>query len=478
MNARRTARRTFLYGAGGIAVGLPFLETFLPRNARAQSTNTRLVIVYSPNGSNNLAEFMPSGPGADYTFGAETAPLTPYKNKLLVISGLDLKVAGAGDQHTGAIASMLTGVTSTSDPQFEDVATSVGGGWASGISFDQELAKTIGQTTKYTSLQFGVETSVRYGNHPIGRLSYAGPAQPIAPEDSPQAAYTRLFSNTVTPPAPGMIDANLKRDKSVMDFVIGEFTAVSSAVSADDKQRLDQHVSMLREVERGLSVTPVSNLASCTQTMFTADGDPSAADNFPNVAKQQRDLMVLALSCNLTRIASLQYSYARSLQTFAWLNLVDDHHTLSHASGSGAGVLGGRVGIDDTAGISKMNLWYASELAELLKRLDAVNEGGSTLLDNCLGWWCSDVAGGKDHNWANLRAFLFGSAGGRVNTGQHIMFGSETGKPAGDSDASYGWNNSEPHNRLHVTLLNAFGVPATTFGAPNTGSGPLAGILK
>jgi len=471
MNTQRTARRTFLLGAGGVAVGLPFLESFLPKSARAQSAPTRLVIVYSPNGTNNLPEFMPAVTGPNFTLGTETAPLTPYQKKLLVISGLEIKCPTVpGDQHTSAIAAMLTGVGGMGSDQFSDVATSVGGGWAGGISVDQALAKTIGQTTKYASLQFGVGTSVRYGNHPIGRLSYAGPAQPVAPEDSPAAAYARLFSNTSAPPTPGMLDANLKRDKSVMDFVINEFGAVSSAVSTEDKQRLDQHVSMLREVERSLSVTPTSNLASCTQTMFSAMGDPSAADNFPNVARQQRDLMVLALSCNLTRIATLQYSYARSLQTFSWLNVASDHHTMSHEA-----VPGGDGAAE--AGMQKINNWYATELAELLKSLDAINEGGSTLLDNCLGWWCSDVADGKDHNWADLRAFLFGSCGGRVNTGQHVMYGARARAPGGDSDYAYGWNNGEPHNKLLVTLLNAFGVPATTFGTA-LGSGPLTGILK
>lgn len=466
MNAlRRTARRTFLRGAGGIAVGLPFLESFLPRSAHAQSAPTRLVIVYSPNGSNNLAEFMPTGSGANFTFGTETAVLAPYKNKMTVLAGLQIKhptATDGGDQHTVAMASMLTGIKPGYDPQFEDVATSVGGGWAGGISVDQELAKTIGQTTKYKSLQFGVGSSVRYGNHPIGRLSYAGAAQPIAPEDRPQAAYTRLFSDTSTLAAPAMIDANLKRDKSVMDFVISEFGAVSAAVSVADKQRLDQHVTMLREVERGLTVTPVSNLASCMQTTFSPMGDPAVADNFPNVAKQQRDLMVLALSCNLTRIASLQYSYARSLQTFSWLQAVEDHHTMTHGG--------------DEVYLPKVNAWYANELSELLKSLDAINEGGSTLLDNCLGWWCSDVSEGGNHSWDNLRAFLFGSAGGRVNTGQYIAYGMQVATPGGESATT--WQNGEAHNKLHVTLLNALGVPATTFGDPQVGSGPLAGVLK
>lgn len=464
---RKLARRRFLRGAGGIAVGLPFLESFLPRKASAQSAKPRLVIVYSPNGSNNVSEFMPTGGGANYTFGPETAPLTPYKNKLLVISGIEIKHPTAGgDQHTVAIASMLTGVKTGYDAKFDDVATSVAGGWAGGISVDQEVAKTIGATTKYQSLQFGVQTSYRYGNHPIGRLSYAAAGQPLPPEDDPAAAYARLFSNVGAPTAPGVLDANLKRDKSVMDFVIAEYGAVSGAVSAEDKLRLDQHVSMLREVERGLTVTPVSNLASCTQTSFASAGDPSAASNFPAIAKQQRDLMVLALSCGLTRIASLQYSYGRSLQPFPWLNLASDHHSMSH---------GDALGSDGT---KEINIWYAKELAELLKSLDAVNEGSATLLDNCIGWWCSDVADGGDHSWLNLRAILFGSAGGRVKTGQLVTYGQRSAPvPDPDSDLNYGWTNGQATNALHVTLLNAMGVPATTFGDPQVGSGPLPGIL-
>jgi hypothetical protein len=479
MNRRyHTARRAFLRGAGGILVGLPFLEAFAPKQARAQGGLTRMLVVYSPNGTNSLPEFMPDRTGTNYTFGAETEPLTPYKSKLLVISGLQIKHrTHGGDLHTVGIACMLTGIAGRSDDQFSDNATSVGGGWAGGISVDQEIAKHIGNASRYRSLQFGVASSIRYGNHPIGRISYTGAAQPVAPEESPAAAYARLFADTTTPTAPDMLDANLKRDKSVMDFVIKEFGEVSTIVSAADKHRLDQHVTMLRELERSLGVAPVSNLSSCTSTSFTPDGDPNVPADFPRIAKQQRELLVLALACNLTRVASLQYSYARSLQAFPWLTLSSDHHTMSHEIGGGAGVSAGRGDTEDDR-LIRINRWYATELAGLLQSLDSVDEGGATLLDNCVGWWCSDVADGKGHSWTNLRAFLFGSAGGRINTGQHVMYGSEGSNNDPESDAAYGWNNSEPHNKLHVTLLNAFGIPTNTFGDATVGSGPLAGLLK
>jgi len=125
-----------------------------------------------------------------------------------------------------------------------------------------------------------------------------------------------------------------------------------------------------------------------------------------------------------------------------------DHHTISHTEDSMS-----------NAQMAVMNRWYAEQVAYLVGRLDAVNEGSTTLLDNSLAFWCSEVSYAATHTFKNIRAFLFGTAGGKIKTGQHLDFARAA------------------HNKLHVTFLNAMGVPATSFGDSGFGDGPLPGIL-
>jgi len=240
--------------------------------------------------------------------------------------------------------------------------------------------------------------------------------------------------------------------------VLKEFETVNASVPAADKVRLDQHLSMIREVERGLQAGGAGGPVSCDQAAgITPIADHLLHTNFPAVGKQQADLLVLALACGLTRVASLQYSYARSIERLEWVSTQGcgpcgtielDHHTISHTEDSMS-----------NAQMAVMNRWYAEQVAYLVGRLDAVNEGSSTLLDNSLAFWCSEVSYAATHTFKNIRAFLFGTAGGKIKTGKHLDF-------AGAA-----------HNKLHVTFLNAMGVPATSFGDSGFGNGPLSGIL-
>ncbi len=157
------------------------------------------------------------------------------------------------------------------------------------------------------------------------------------------------------------------------------------------------------------------------------------------------DLLATALACDITRIASIQWSWARSTQVFSWVNQSDRHHDMTHRGWS--------------EGLGRINRWYAEQLAYLGGKLKALKEEPGSVLDNTVIYWCSDVAAGQDHNYANLRTFLLGSCGGFFKTGQHIKF------------------NNEPHNKLMVSLMRAMGISdATQFGDAKVGTGPLPGL--
>lgn len=463
--SRTATRRAFLRAAGGITVGLPFLESF-PKRAHAQAVLPRFVIAFTPNGSNSLNEFHPQGAGANFTLGIESAPVLPFKSKLLAITGVDMASASAGDvgdQHAVGMGHMLTGRTYSVDPTLmqADGNTDYPVGFANGISVDQAIANAIGGNSRYKSLEFGVQTSVRYGNHPFSRMIYTGPVQPVSPEDSPMAAYTRLFAGATPGPGggdPAMVAENLMKRRSVIDFVVKEYETMNATVAMADRERLDQHLTLLRQLEQGLATGSAGPVACDQAGSFMPVASHLMHENFPIVGRQQADLLVFALACGITRVASLQYSYARSAERLEWIDtsgcaacgaLTRTHHSISHEAGEAR----------SDAQMSTINRWYSEQTAYLLGRMDAVNEGGATLLDNSLVFWCSEVAFSSDHTYEDIRAFLFGSAGGKVRTGQHLAV------------------TNQSHTKLHVAMMNAVGVDTDTFGDPQFGTGPLAGVL-
>ena len=223
-----------------------------------------------------------------------------------------------------------------------------GGGAASstgGMSIDQFVATKIGQNSKFGSLEFGVQTSAWGGNRQT-RMSYSGPGVYVTPEDNPVAAWKRLFGGLAM--QGGGVDKVLARRKSILDLVRSEIGDLKGRIGAADRPKLEQHLDALRKTEQGLDGGGVG--MGCT-----TPGAPPATDvynyaNLPAVGKAQLDLMVTALSCGLTRVASIQFAHTVAPQVLAWdpVNAREGHHELSHKNDSDvAGVAAFVRGPDD-----------------------------------------------------------------------------------------------------------------------------------
>jgi len=226
-------RRRFLAGLGASLIAAPVLGT-LSRNTRAGTAARRLVVMFSPNGTIHK-QWRPSGSGTNFTFpaGSILEPLAPQKNRVIICDGLDF--VGA-ENHEAGMAAMLTG----------------GGGLGTatnGMSLDQYVAKQIGQSERFASLEFGVQTSA-WGGNTQTRMSYAGPGMFVPPDDSPKSVFTRMFGDAVG--GPGQLDAALARKKSILDLVSGELTTLRAQVGADERVKLDEHLEALKKVENGL----------------------------------------------------------------------------------------------------------------------------------------------------------------------------------------------------------------------------------
>lgn len=478
MKTSRLSRRTLLRGAGGILVALPALEAMRSASVRAQSVTApkRLVVFYTPNGTNawnqsdtalahnDQTDFWPAQTGANFVLGKEVAPLEPLRDHLLIVSGVNGEsmkkddsaenpaIANHGDLHSIGMSQMLTGVSYLFDQSTGVIPGALPGGYAGGISVDQYIAQKLGSRTAFPTLEFGVDNTTDHGVLPFSRMISAGANQPIPAEQDPAAMFKRMFSSS-TPVAMGTVDHSLAQRKSILDHVQSDFTRLESKVGAADKQKLDAHVTAIRDLETRLgkqqSAGPISPV-SCDSTQagqsVASEGDAANLANFPATGKLHMDLLTLALKCDLTRIASLQWSWARSTLVHTWAGSTQSHHDMTHAGQS--------------AELTRLNTWYAQQLAYLGTALKAATDvDGKTVLDNTLIYWCSDVAWAYVHSFDCMRAFFLGSCGGAVKTGQHIDAGGVA------------------HQKLLVTLMNAMGVMENQFGNPAFGSGALPGML-
>ena len=443
ISARRSRlrRRTVLAGALGAAVGLPWLEAFTGRSASGATSEPpqRFVVVYTPNGL--LPAWTPSGGETDFELSPILSPLAPHRDKLIVIRGLQ-QTGGGGDGHQSGMGGMLTGRTLNPGPFGGMQAPPVG--WASGPSVDQRIAEVIGGETKLRSLELGVQVGAADN---WGRMCYRAADQPLPPEDDPAAVYARVFAELHTDPA--ILAAERARSKSILDGVAAEYVRISAELGSHDRQRLDAHLTAVREVEERLTRVATVSGASCRDPVV-----PNVAKNdndaYPAVGAVQMDLLAMALACDVTRVASLQWSRAVSQTRFTWLGIAEGHHDLSH------------LGDDDAGAVDKLTRieeWYATELAGLLDRLAAIPEGDGNVLDNTIVLCCSELAKGNTHSRQDAGYLLAGSGGGALRTGRFLRY-----------------DSSVTHNGLLISLLNAMGVPDRTFGNAEWSNGPLAGL--
>jgi hypothetical protein len=435
----RFGRRGVLHGIVAGAVGLPWLETFAGKTAHAAPLPKRFVAMFSANGT-IFENWVPTGTESKFTLGPILRPLAPHQNELVVIAGVDQK-GGGGDGHQNGISGMLTG-SGLLPGRFAGVGAPPAG-WAEGQSVDQRLADEIGRGLPFRSIEFGVQTGPADN---WGRMVYRGRNRPLPPREDPGRTFDDVFGAAVLDPAERA--RRQERRQSILDRVSSDLTRLSGDVAAADRQRLEQHLTYLREVEMRLSAQS-QGIAACAVPARPAT--PTGPEAYGAIGDLQIDLMVLALACGQTRVATLQWSRAVSDVRFTWLGIHEGHHTLSHLPDSDA------MAKDK---LTRINTWYAEKFASLVTKLKAYPEGAGTLFDNCLLLWCNELAKGNLHSRIDAPYVLAGSAGGALRTGRFLEY-------AGDV----------PHNNLLVSILNTFGLSDTTFGRPEWCTGPLSGLL-
>lgn len=430
------SRRALLGGLG--ATGL---ATLLPRGyARAQAQPpTRLVIFHVPEGMWSGAP-RPTAGGTD--LGKIFEALQPYQSKILVLNNLSMKSRDhgpGGDGHHRGVPHMFT-CTEMADENN-----------AGGASVDQKIAGTIGGSSQFPSLQFAVR--IVYGDT-NGRPIWSGPSRVVSAMQDPWQAYDRIFSG-MTPSMPStpamMPKPKLDLRKSALDHALSEITSLRARLSASDRALVDSYQDSLRDIEKRLSMTtaPPAVAGGCTPPMLGGKVDVKAEANYPQIGQLQMDLMVAALQCGVTRVASFQWGNSNDQCTYSWLGVNNLGHDLAHNNNN-----------CDPSGSKKLQVyrWYSEQFAYLLGKLSSIPEGTGTMLDSTVVLWASEFGESNGHSGDNLLWLLMGNAAGFFRQGRILNLG---GKSVND---------------LHTSLCNAFGLADKTFGNPAYCAGPLTDL--
>jgi hypothetical protein len=398
----------------------------------------RFLVMWTPNGT-VPENWTPSGTESTFQLSPILQPLAPHQSDILVLDGLDALSAykGPGDAHQKATGQCLTG-TELQEGTFAG-ADGLSAGWANGISVDQAIANHVGKETRLRSLELGVYVSGAAVN---SRISYRGPAQPLPPENNPRAAFDRLFGDPTETPASRA--ERVARRKSVLDAVTDRYQRVLPALGSADRQKLEQHLTALRDIEQRLDSPAV---LGCQAPPRPPNIGPDRIEDIPQLGRLQIDMMVSALACDVTRVGTLMWGNSATDKTYPWLDVHEAHHELAHRGDSD---------VDAKDKLTRIYRWYAEQFAYLIARLKSVPEGNGTMLDNTLVLWISEHSKGNVHDRRGLPYVAAGRAGGAVRTGRWVRY-------AGDV----------PHNNLWVSCLNIFGVQATTFGNPAYCTGAL-----
>lgn len=426
----RFSRREFLRAS---LLAAPFVSLLSRARAAGPRVADRLVVFYTPNGTVHRF-WRPMGAGDTFQFppGSILSPLAPYARDLIVCDGIDF--AGVTDHEKGLMAMLTAGGT----------AKSVGGG----ASVDQFVASRIGAGSRFSSVELGIQTSVKGATNET-RMCYAAPGVHVEPEDDPASAWARLFGVAGGAGAAKL----LARRKSVIDLASGELRDLRDQVGTEERRKLDQHLDALRATEQAIDRAAKMNDPACAPTDRPAMRDPEANEGFRANGRAQMDILVAALACGLTRVASLQWSYATGQPVMRWApaNADEGHHSLSHKVDADP---------DGVAAFVRAERWYAEQFTYLLDRMKRTPDPvrGGSLLDSSAILWIKEIGDGRLHTCTSVPIILAGGANGFFRPGQYLQL------------------DHAPHQQLHVTLCRAMGIDVDRFGDETKGMGALPGL--
>jgi hypothetical protein len=425
MTSSKISRRTILRGLG-VSMALPWMES-LPawgdETAASKSAGqapTRMAILFAGCGFHRH-EWWAKGSGASMELGKVLQPLNDFRDRLVFIQGLYNAEALKGNIHSSQTGNLLSGAPLSS-----------GGTIRSGTSVDQVVAQRIGHQTKLPSLVLGCEKanpsvhknySMLYSSH----ISWSSPTTPTPLEVYPALAFDQLFK-----------DKAQKGDQSVLDAILADAKDLRRGISRLDQQKLDEYLNSVREVEQRIERAGKRGELQGWRPTLTSPNIPRPKDGYPqdivDHMKLMCDILVLAFQTDTTRVCTLKLNNDHGTLRFPHIG-VDYmiHHLLSH---------------NDTDDWLKVNQFFLEQMAYIARRMDSIQEGERTLLDNSMVMLCSSMLTGH-HEATKLPVVMLGGAGGKIRGGQNLDY-------SGQSDRQM--------CRLYLSMMARMGIPLDKFG--------------
>jgi hypothetical protein len=426
----RFSRRALLQRLGASAALLPLVNAERALAAPAGFPKRLITVAWA----NGVAQPSFYPPGTDPTESTILAPLAPFKAKMLLPAGIDLKIMNDQGKTYDGHFSYPTLFTGTYKNIGGQNAT------ATGASVDQAVSDAIAKQVNLPVPLLNVVASGR-------STSYRADGQRNTPETDPARLYTTLFAGRTMPPE--QINVLQARRKSVLDYVSGELTGFGAKLGTDDKSKIAAHLDSIRKLELELTAAPAP--AMCTNT------NPGAAPDYQAKMRVFIDLVAMAVRCDLTRSVSMVWadnggSGPATLPFLGFSGAADglgEVHAIAH---QGAAGYPSKIKIDT---------WYMTQLAYLAKALDDTAEAGGTVLDHSVIAVGNDMTEGSFHSVNAIPFILLGSCGGYFKTGRVVKVGSWATKTGQYWRSG---NTNVPNNRLLATLCNAMDLPVASFG--------------
>jgi len=428
LTSKALPRRTVLRGLGA-AVALPFLDAMLPAaSLRARAAGTpvqRFQTFYVPNGM-AMEYWTPKGVGSAFELSPILEPLAPFRNQLLVLSGLK---ANWNYIHAGASGSFLTGTTRGGRNEVEIFAD---------VSMDQILAKRFATETQVASLELAMDPPNNAGAC-TGNLScvythtlcWRNATQPLPMEYNPRAVFEKLFGDTGSTEAAAR-EKRLRQQKSILDSVTDKLAKLRRELGPGDQDKMNQYTESVRDVERriGQAEKQTVELPSLEQPQ---DVPPVFEDHLALML----DLQLLALQSDLTRVISFMIGKEQSARPYPQIGVPEAHHPLSHHSNVPELI----------ARMSKINRYHAELFANYVGRLRATPDGDGSLLDHMTILYGAGISNSNAHSGDNLPLVLVGGGAGKLKGGRHLQY-----------------ENKPLMANLLVTLMDKLEVPVDHLG--------------
>ena len=444
---RPLSRRTVLKGLGA-TIALPFLEAMVPRQlygatsssvsvAAGKTFPTRMAAIYYPNGL-TLPDWKPENVGDDYEFTRILQPLEDYRNDMLVISGLADRHGESNGDGPGDHARAMSSYFTASQP-----LKTAGENIRAGISLDQVMAQKIGATTMFPSLELGLEYGHQAGNCDSGyactyenNLAWSSPTTPSQKAVNPQVVFDRLFGGQKgNDPSEADGQEAIFR-QSILDFVQEDTARLSKHLGSTDRDRMDQYLTAIRDVERRLQRPAPELSPEITGGLVRPAGVPELwTDHFRLMA----DLQVLAFQGDLTRVSTLITGVEGSRRVFSEIGIRDEHHGISHHKHDPAKI----------EQITQINVLQMQNLAYFLGKLKDVKEGYGTLLDHVMVLASNGLSDGNTHRHFDLPTLLIGQGNNKLQPGRHLAYDAQ---------------DKIPIANLYLQMLDVMGVETDSFG--------------